>query len=58
MKLYCNRFALVPHMCCECKKYIWLEPYRRSDVIRYFIGVYERENICKACLPKLLETEE
>lgn len=47
----CNRFALFPRMCSECKRYIWMEPYRRSDVWhggfvdRYFKGDYKKENI-------------
>lgn len=53
----CNRFALFPRMCSECKRYIWMEPYRRSDVWhggfvdRHFKGDYKKENICKKCLP-------
>lgn len=35
MMLSCNRFALVPHLCSECKNYIWLEGYRRADVALY-----------------------
>lgn len=28
MMLSCNRFAFVPHLCLECKRYIWLESYK------------------------------
>lgn len=52
MTFTCNRFAVVPHMCSECKRYIWLESYRRSDVWKLFVGRYVKENICKSCLKK------
>lgn len=52
MMLLCNRFALAPHLCYECKRYIWLEGYRRSDVYKSFAGRYITENICKNCLTK------
>lgn len=52
MMLICNRFAILPHMCLECKRYIWLEGYRRADVYRPFVGRYIKENICKTCLTK------
>lgn len=52
MKLLCNRFAIVPHMCNECKQYIWLESYRRADVWKDFYCRYLKENICKDCLSK------
>lgn len=29
MMLLCNRFAFIPHLCLECKRYIWLEGYRK-----------------------------
>lgn len=45
-----NRFAFVPHLCSECKRYIWLESYRRADVWKKFINRYIKENICKGCL--------
>ena len=48
----CNRFAFVPHMCDECKRYIWLEGYRRSDVWKNFIDRFIKENICKQYLRK------
>lgn len=32
MMLSCNRFAFIPHLCLECKRYIWLEGYRRAEV--------------------------
>ena len=52
MMFLCNRFAILPHMCLECKRYIWLEGYRRADVYRPFAGRYIKENICKTCLTK------
>lgn len=48
----CNRFALVPHLCLECKRYIWLEGYRRAEVWKNFIDRPIKENICKDCLTK------
>lgn len=39
-----NRFAAIPHLCHECKKYIWLEPYRRGEIIKY--DRFIKENIC------------
>lgn len=52
MMLVCNRFAILPHMCLECKRYIWFEGYRRADVYKPFAGRYIKENICKSCLTK------
>ena len=52
MMLVCNRFALVPHLCLECKRYIWLEGYRRAEVWKNFIDRPIKENICKECLTK------
>lgn len=54
MKLVCNRFAIIPHMCNECKQYIWLESYRRADVWKDFCSQFLKENICKDCLPKFV----
>lgn len=54
MKLVCNRFAIIPHMCSECKQYIWLESYRRTEVWLSFCGQFLKENICKDCLPKFV----
>ncbi len=50
----CNRFALIPHLCLECKRYIWLEGYRRAEVWKNFIDkpINIKENICKDCLTK------
>lgn len=52
MMLSCNRFALVPHLCSECKYYIWLEGYRRAEVWHRFADRYIVENICKNCLTR------
>ncbi len=51
----CNRFAIIPHICHECKRYIWIAPYRRSGVWKY--DRFIMENICKQCLPKFLDVE-
>jgi hypothetical protein len=50
MMLSCNRFAFVPHLCSECKRYIWLESYRKANVWKNFINRSIKENICKSCL--------
>lgn len=47
-----NRFAFIPHLCLECKRYIWLEGYRRAEVWNYTINQSIKENICKSCLEK------
>lgn len=52
MMLSCNRFAFVPHLCLECKRYIWLESYRRAKVWKKFADTDIKENICKNCLKK------
>ena len=58
MMLSCNRFAFVPHLCYECKRYIWLEGYRRADVWHRFADRCIVENICKNCLTKFDVGEE
>lgn len=52
MMLSCNRFAFIPHLCLECKRYIWLEGYRRAKVWKKSIDMPIKENICKDCLTK------
>ena len=52
MMLSCNRFAFIPHLCLECKRYIWLEGYRRAEVWKTSIDRHIKENICKDCLTK------
>lgn len=52
MMLICNRFAFVPHLCLECKRYIWLEGYRRAEIWKTFMDRPIKENICKGCLTK------
>ena len=52
MMLSCNRFAFIPHLCSECKRYIWLENYRKANVWKNFINRSIKENICKSCLIK------
>lgn len=31
MMLSCNRFAFIPRLCLECKRYIWLEGSLKLD---------------------------
>ena len=58
MMLSCNRFALVPHLCLECERYIWLEGYKKAKVWKKISNMYIKENICKHCLAKFdVETE-
>ena len=52
MMLSCNRFAFIPHLCLECKRYIWLEGYRRAEVWKTSIDRHIKENIFKDCLTK------
>ena len=52
MMLICNRFAFVPHLCLKCKRYIWLEGYRRAEVWENFIDKPIKGNIRKSCLTK------
>ena len=54
MMLSCNRFAFVPRLCLECKRYIWLEGYRKAEVYKKIIKRPIKENICKRCLAKFL----
>lgn len=54
MKLDCNRFAIFPIMCDCCKKYIWMEPYRRTGVWHDILECYLDVRICKTCIPKYL----
>lgn len=54
MKLNCNRFAVIPIMCDCCKRYIWMEPYRRTDVWHGITRRYFDERICKTCIPRYL----
>ena len=58
MKFSCNRFALIPHLCLECKRYIWLEGYRRAEVWKNFIDKPIKENICKLSSHSNISIEE
>lgn len=50
MKSRFNRFAIAPRLCSCCKRYIFLEPYRREDVYHRFADGYWKENICNECI--------
>lgn len=52
MKTKYNRFAIIPIMCPTCKRYIWLEKYRRADVWHEFANKFWKENICSDCIKK------
>lgn len=52
MKTVFNRFAILPKHCPDCHRYIWLEKYRRADVLRKDGQGYIRQNICSDCIKK------
>ena len=54
MRTKFNRFAIIPKHCDCCKRYVWLEKYRRSDVWRAMKGGYWKENVCKKCIDSYL----
>lgn len=50
MKLWHNRFALIPVMCSECHRYIWLERYRSEWILIGMAGIgFVREDLCSDC---------
>lgn len=53
-----NRFSLTPKLCHICKRYIWLEPYRKSEILSlYFDNHGYKSTICKRCIDKFLPKE-
>lgn len=52
MKLKYNRFALVPTLCTECKRYILFEPYRKGERFHMLIGHYIPVKACSDCIAK------
>ena len=52
MKTKFNRIAIIPRMCDSCKQFMWLEPYRKSEVFHRLQGIYTKDNICKDCIEK------
>lgn len=50
MKTKFNMFAIIPHMCNSCKRFIWLEPYRKAEVF-HLLGS-TKDNICNECIIK------
>lgn len=52
MRFSYNRFAVIPCLCTERKRYVWLEPYRRANVWRG--DRFLKENICRPCLSKFI----
>lgn len=52
MKLKYNRFALLPTLCTECKRYILFEPYRKAECFHKFIGQYIKVKVCSDCIGK------
>lgn len=57
MILLCNRFALIPHMCDSCKRYVWMESYREADVWEPLINEYLTETFCMECAQKIIKGE-
>ena len=49
-----NRFAIIPKHCDCCKRFIWLEVFRRSDVWHSMARMYWKENVCRKCIDKYL----
>ena len=55
MKTRFNRFAIFPFHCTDCHRYIWLEPYRRAEVMTDLppnYPAYIKKSICSDCLKK------
>lgn len=52
MKLKYNRFALVPTLCSECKRYILFEPYRKGEKFHLWTGQYIKFRVCSDCIGK------
>ena len=52
MKIKYNRFALLPTLCTECKRYIFLEPYRKGEKYHYLAGRYLPVKVCNDCISK------
>lgn len=52
MKIKCNRFALIPVMCHSCKRYVWMEPYRSSEVWNRIIDEFVKIRLCNECTEK------
>lgn len=58
MQVRFNRFAIVPTYCGCCKRYVWLEPYRRDDIHHSLFDYTLKENLCKRCVDKYLPKME
>lgn len=52
MKFKCNRFAVLPMMCTECKQFIVFEPYRSGEKFHNHIGQFIKVKVCRDCLKK------
>ena len=52
MKVSFNRFALVPVLCTECKRYILFEKYRKGERLHPFLGIYVDVRACTDCIGK------
>lgn len=54
MKFKANRFAIFPHLCSECKQYIWMEAYRKAEVWK--MDRFIVRTLCQDCLGKMAGT--
>lgn len=50
MKIRFNRMAILPVLCTDCKRFIWMEPYRRASTWNWLAGRYLDKNICNECI--------
>lgn len=56
MKFKTNRFAFFPHLCDDCKRYVWMESYRKSSV--WVMDRFIPKTLCKECLKRYLPKEK
>ena len=55
-----KRFAIIPHHCSNCDNLIWLESYRKIEMIRFvsfFNALYYQEKLCSECSEKLQKSK-
>jgi len=53
MKTKNNRFSIIPHYCDKCKRYFWLVPYRKQEMIgKDIAGTFYNVNLCNECSSK------
>lgn len=52
MKIKNNRFVLMPVLCTDCQRYIFLESYRHGERYSLLAGRYLEVDICNECVEK------